>query len=117
MYEVNINKDNKIFTVVAGGYFKPEEANAFMKEYTEKKNSINPGEYSVVLQDNELKVSNEEMVPILSGILKQYIADGFKKIYLLPMKSAVALGQLRKLFATQMLQGKVVEINSIDEIK
>lgn len=107
-FKFEILKDRKIMVIYVEGFFKEEDAGAFLAEYKSKLATINPEEYNLILDGKKLKVSAQEMVPILEGILKMYIEDKFNKIYLVEIDSPTAMMQLKKIGQSFFLDKVVI---------
>jgi hypothetical protein len=79
-FSLTLNKIEKTLYAEAHGSFKPEDAAAFVEEYTKTVSQINPLEYVLNFDSKMLKVSTQDMVPLLTACLEMYKKDGFHKI-------------------------------------
>ncbi len=78
--ELKLNKVTKVVNAKVKGSFTPEDANYFVTEYMKIVNQIDAKEYELTFDCTELRVSTQDMVPMLSGCFEMYKKDGFKKV-------------------------------------
>jgi P pilus assembly chaperone PapD len=79
-FTLRLDKQGKIFYAEVHGSFKPEDANAFVTEYTQNVNSINPTEYELNFDSTKLKVNTQDMVPMLAACFEMYDKAGYRRI-------------------------------------
>lgn len=115
MYKIDVDNLKKRFIISVEGYMKEDEAKQFIDEYESKIKGITPSQYELVLDGKKLKVSQQDLLPILEGLLTSYVKSGFKKIYFITMESAVAMMQMKRvsgnLFDTVTIVDDISEIN------
>jgi hypothetical protein len=78
--ELKLDKTSKILFAKVQGAFKPDDATEFVMAYTKNVAEINPKEYELHFDSTQLKVSTQEMVPMLSACFEMYKKDEFRKI-------------------------------------
>lgn len=78
--ELKLDKVSKILFAKVQGAFKPEDANDFVMAYTQNVAGINPKEYELHFDSTLLRVSTQDMVPMLSACFEMYKKDDFRKI-------------------------------------
>lgn len=79
-YNILVQKPKSNLDIKLGGKFVKEDVDNFMLEFNDTLKTINPKEYDISFDVNELQVSPQEMVPLLEDCFKYYKALGFKKI-------------------------------------
>ncbi len=79
-FEMSLDKNVKEVKIKIGGMFEPEDANSFIKDFTEIISTIKAVEFVLAFDAKELRVSKPEMLPMLEGCLKMYKDAGFKKV-------------------------------------
>jgi hypothetical protein len=95
-FSLMLNKAEKILNAETHGLFKPEDAAAFVADYTHIVGQINPAEYTLHFDSAQLKVSTQDMIPLLSACFKMYKKDGYKKIIFDCGTSATLKMQIRR---------------------
>ncbi len=79
-FNLKLDKPGKVFFAEVHGAFKPEDANAFVVEYTQIVNSINTTEYELRFDSTKLRVNSQEMVPMLAACFEMYKQGNYRKI-------------------------------------
>jgi hypothetical protein len=79
-FSITIDRVRKTLYAEAQGTFSPNDAGAFVQEYTKLVGQINPQEYTLNFDSTKLRVSSTDMVPLLTACLELYKKDDFKKI-------------------------------------
>lgn len=79
-FSLRLERLKKILFSEVHGSFKPEDANAFVAEYTQIVDSIQPTEYELHFDSTKLKVNTQDMVPMLAACFEMYDKAGFKRI-------------------------------------
>lgn len=95
-FNLKLDRVKKVFHAEAHGSFQPEDATAFVAEYTKVINEINPAEYEFQFDATKLKVSTQDMIPMLSACLELYKQAGYRKIVFDCAGSATLKMQLRR---------------------
>jgi hypothetical protein len=78
--ELKLDKVGKILYATVKGFFQPVDANEFVEEYQKNVKLINPKDYELHFNSRELKVSSQDMVPMLSACFEMYQKDQFKNL-------------------------------------
>jgi hypothetical protein len=78
--ELKFDTSTKIVNAKVKGFFAPEDAEYFVSEYMKLIKQIDAKEYELQFDCTELRVSAQDMVPVLKGCFDMYKKDGFKKI-------------------------------------
>lgn len=97
MFVFEKKQAEKKLVITVSGFMKPDEADAFLKEYDENIKSINPAEYTLIIDSTDLAVSKQDMLPVLEGCFQLYMSNGFKKIMMVNPSSVIAKSQMKKL--------------------
>lgn len=79
-FDMSLNKTNKELNIRIWGMYGPDDANSFIEEFTKITASIQPSEFVLFFDAEELKVSTQDMVPMMEGCFKMYKDFGFKKV-------------------------------------
>lgn len=116
MYKINVNSLQKRFEVNASGMFKKEEAIAFLDELEEKIKTINPKEYTLVINAKDQKPSTPNVVPLQEKSIKLYVSTPFAKRYSIVIDSAITNNQIKRLGKEELLEN-ITFIQSIEEVK
>jgi hypothetical protein len=77
--ELRLDKASKVLFAMVQGSFKPEDANEFIVAYNANVAQINATEYELRFDCTALKVTTQDMVPMLSACFEMYKKDGFLK--------------------------------------
>ncbi|MDF2821306.1 MAG: hypothetical protein K0R15_1747 [Clostridiales bacterium] len=80
IYNITNQKSNKNLSIKLGGVFSPADVENFMKDFKKELITINPIEYDITFDSNELQVSPQEMLPLLENCFHMYKEIGFKKV-------------------------------------
>ncbi len=116
MYKINVNSLQKRFEVNASGMFKKEEAIAFLDELEEKIKTINPKEYTLIIDAKDQKPSAQDVVPLQEKAINVYVSTPFAKRYSIVIDSAITTNQVKRLGKEKLLE-KITFIQSIKEAK
>lgn len=114
MFKIKADESKKVITIEVGGFFKPEEGQAFLDAYNKQAKAINPSNYSVIILGEGLSTSTPEMAAVLENTIKMYKSTGFKKYYGTLPKSASAAMQLKRIVSKCGLD--VTFGNSVEDI-
>lgn len=77
---LTLDKKNKILLAVLKGFFRPDDANYFVEEYNKNLKEIDAKEYEFYFNLKDMKVSSQDMLPMLSACFEMYKRDNFKKV-------------------------------------
>lgn len=113
MFKFEKKQAEKVLVITVGGFMKPDEAEAFLKEYEENVNSIKPSEYNLIIDSTDLSVSKQDMLPVLEGCFNLYMSNGFKTILMINPSSVIAKSQMQKL--AQSISYTGIFMDSLEE--
>ena len=99
-YEMTLNKGMKEISIKVRGRYEPDDAKRFAEEFIKLVSTIHPSEFLLWFDAEELKVSNQAMVPVLEGSFKMYKKLGFKKIITTVGSNVALKKQLKKIGIT-----------------
>ncbi|OPX46250.1 hypothetical protein CLHUN_00660 [Ruminiclostridium hungatei] len=97
MFEMEVDKLKKVFTIVAAGFFSMQEGIDFMNEYRSKAAQIVPEEYTLIVDGREVKTSAQDVAEQLKNMIMLYMSVPFKKRIIVQQQSAVAASQTKRL--------------------
>ena len=103
-----------VFIITVSGFIKEDEAQSFINEYKANIKKLIPSQTSLILDGSKLATSAPNMVPILEGCLKMYVADNFKEIFLTEFEQVTSTIQLRNLNANQFFN-KIKMVKSVND--
>ncbi len=100
VFEMNIDKENKVFTAFAEGFFSMEQGIAFCEEFTKACLECSAsGDYIMIVDAQGVKPSTPQVAEALGNALALYSSDNFKfkKRFMLKCASAVTQAQVTRL--------------------
>lgn len=95
-HEISLNKANKELKVKVWGMFESEDAANFIADFKETVSTIQPSETALSFDTTELKVSKQEMMPMLEGCFNMYKDFGFQKVSIETENNAILKMQLNR---------------------
>lgn len=96
MYKLEINNTKKTFNLTFSGMMTPEEVEDFLKEYNSKVSSIPSSEYKLVADASNLRVSKQEMLPLMKNCISLYMQTPFEKRYIVEGDSIITNMQMKR---------------------
>lgn len=81
MFKMTLNQKDGILLISYSGYFTIYDAQLFQRELDLKLASIRPEEYVLVIDMQEVRLSSQELAPLLDEIKKAYSTAPFRCIY------------------------------------
>ncbi|MDP4178821.1 MAG: hypothetical protein Q8900_10830 [Bacillota bacterium] len=96
MYKIEINNIKKTFYLTFSGIFTPDEVDNFLKEYSSKVSSIPSNEYKLVADTTNLRVSKQEMLPLMKNCIALYMQTPFQKRYAVEGDSIITNMQMKR---------------------
>ena len=99
-YEMTLNKGMKEISIKVRGMYEPDDAKRFVEDFIKLVSTIQTSEFLLWFDAEELKVSNQAMVPVLEGSFKMYKKLGFKKIVTTVGSNVALKKQLKKIGIT-----------------
>lgn len=94
-FEFNKPSTNKM-EIKFQGMFEQQDAMAFINEYNMNVKGITPNNCEVLLDAVDLKVSPQEMIPLLEQCFILYKQTGFKKVSMKLGQSSVLKMQVKR---------------------
>lgn len=116
MYKFEIDASKKIFKIVTSGMFKLDEAEAFVAELEKKIKSVDPKQYTLVLDSKEQKPSGPDVVSLQEKAINLYVDTPFAKRYSIVFDSVIALSQIKRL-GKNKISKNITFIDSMDQVK
>lgn len=107
-FEFNQPSTNKL-EIKFQGMFAQEDALAFLNEYQRQVKAINAKNYDVVLNAVDLKVSPQEMLPLLEQCFELYKQTGFKKVFMILGNSVTLKMQVKRVADKAGLNYEIAE--------
>jgi hypothetical protein len=106
-FDMSLDKIKKVLNIRIWGMYTPDDANAFVEEFTKVASSVQAAEFILNFDAQELAVSKQEMLPMLEGCFKMYKTLGFKKVIANVGKNATLKMQLSRVGRNS---GLVIEV-------
>lgn len=115
-FTFKLNKDEKILDSVVSGTFTDEMVEVFLDNYTKLVSSIDPKEYLLRIDCNNLDVLTQEAVPNMDNCARLYIQTGFERITVLVKDNSVLKMQLNRIFKNAGLHFVEIQEVTIEEL-
>lgn len=96
-HEISLDKANKELKVKVWGMFEPEDATSFLVDFKKTVSTIQPSEFVLSFDTGELKVSKQEMMPMLEGCFKMYKDLAFRKVSIGTKDNTILKMQLNRI--------------------
>lgn len=78
---MTLNQKDGILVISYSGYFTVYDAKLFQRELELKIRNINPEEYVLVVDMHDIRLSKQELAPLLDEIKKMYLDAPFRYIF------------------------------------
>jgi len=92
----DLRPQEKVINVMIEGMFTPQNAVDFIAEYQKNVAGIKPSEFALVFDATNLKVSTQEVLPMLENCMQLYKQTGFEKIVVNMGSSAIVKNQVMR---------------------
>lgn len=115
MFNMEVDKSKKLFTIVAAGFFSMQEGLDFIAEYQAKSSEIDPKEYTLIVDGKDVKASAQDVAEQLKNMLMLYMSVPFKKRIIIQQESAVASSQTKRLAKEVPGFETIVFVSSMEE--
>lgn len=111
IFKMDVDRDNKVFTAFAEGFFSMEQGKAFCDAFIETAKDVSKyGDYTLIVDAKGVKPSSPEVTQALADAMSLYVSKEFKfkKRFITRLTSAVAQTQVDRLsrsiegFSSQM---------------
>ncbi|MDP4085998.1 MAG: hypothetical protein Q8934_15450 [Bacillota bacterium] len=96
LYEINIEDNKKTLYVKASGFFKEEDALAYVNDFQAALKKISIPTFKLIVDATEQKAVAQDVVDEIKNVLNLYMGCGFKKIVVINPSSVVAKVQIQK---------------------
>jgi len=107
-HELALNKSKKEVNIRIWGMYGPDDAKSFVEDFTALISTIQPSEYILRFDANELKVSIQTMLPMLESCFNMYKDLGFKKVIIKIENNVTLKMQLKRIGKTTGLDIEIV---------
>lgn len=97
MFNMEVDRSKKLFTINASGFFSEQEGKDFINEYKSKTKEFDPKEFTMILNGRGLKTSTQDVAVQLKDALKLYAQEPFKKKIMIQQASSVGKMQTQRL--------------------
>lgn len=95
-FAITLKNEDKKMDVMVEGMFTSQNAMDFITDYQKNISGIKAAEYELVFDATKLKVSTQEVLPLLENCMQLYKQASFKKIKINMGDSAVVKGQVKR---------------------
>lgn len=85
LFKMTLNQKDGILLISYSGYFTVYDAKLFQRELELKLRNIEPEEYVLVIDTHDVRLSTQELAPLLDEIQKTYMEAPFR--YILSVES------------------------------
>lgn len=97
MYKMELKTNDKIFLITISGMMTEKESISYIEELKKNIRSINPVQYSIVIDSQELKTSPQGLIGLIEEAMSLIVNTPFKKRYSIMPKSAIATSQIKRI--------------------
>lgn len=94
---INLDKDKKILRAVVEGYPDTNKTKEVLGNYTKLLNTVNPKEYSLLVDCSDMGVFKQDSTQTLAQLFKMYTQTGYKHIVFISPKAVVTDMQLKRI--------------------
>lgn len=116
-YKMTLDKVKKEYYIYAEGVFTPEIGMAYTKEFMDKSKSIDPKEYTLVVDVKNLNTNTTDVAQMLSNVLKMYFSFPYKKVIMTKIGNAICMMQVKQLLANTPGHEKLEFVDSVDKVQ
>lgn len=81
MFKMTLNQKDGILVISYSGYFTVYDAKLFQRELEQKIRNIKPEEYVLVIDMHDIRLSKQDLAPLLDEIKKTYLDAPFRYIF------------------------------------
>lgn len=109
LYVIRIEKDKNILFVKVSGFFKEDDAKVYMSEFQTAVNTINPSQYTLIVDGSEQEAIDNHILDDLKFVLMLYSSANFKKIVIVNPISFVSKIQVETCVKEMNFKGTFVD--------
>ena len=113
MFNIKIDRINKVIISVGEGCIEYDDAVVFLKNLYETINSINPEEYTLIIDTSKSKPVPSDIVPMMKESMDICLTTPFKKMFSVVLESTLLKMQAKK--ANRQFVQRMTFVKSIDE--
>lgn len=95
-FNFDLKHEKKTLEVMIEGMFTPQNAQDFIAEYQKNIAGIKPAEFALVFDATQLKVTTQEVLPMLEDCMQLYKQTGFKNIKVSMGSSHIVKNQVNR---------------------
>ena len=95
LFKMTLNQNDGILLISYSGYFTVYEAKLFQRELELRLSRIQPEEYALVVEMQEIRLSTQELAPMFDEIKQTYLSAPFRSIYSVECQ-ALAAGKTKR---------------------
>jgi hypothetical protein len=95
-FTFDLKHEKKTLEVMIEGMFTPQNAGDFITEYQKNITGIKTAEFALVFDATQLKVSTQEVLPMLESCVQLYKQTGFNKIIMNMGSSSIVKNQINR---------------------
>lgn len=96
LFKMTLNQNDGILLISYSGYFTVYEAKLFQRELELRLNRIQPEEYVLVVEMQEIRLSTQDLAPMFEEIKQTYLSAPFRSIYSVECQAQAAGKTKRK---------------------
>lgn len=96
LFKMTLNQNDGILLISYSGYFTVYEAKLFQRELELRLSRIEPKEYALVVEVQEIRLSTQELAPMFEEIKQTYLSAPFRSIYSVECQTQAAAKIKRK---------------------
>lgn len=96
LFKMTLNQNDGILLISYSGYFTVYEAKLFQRELELRLSRIQPEEYALVVEMQDIRLSTQELAPMFEEIKQAYLSAPFRSIYSVECQSGAPAKAKRK---------------------
>lgn len=109
LHEIKVDDDKKTMYVKTSGFFKEEDALAYINEFQATLKKINVPTFKLIVDAIDQKAVPQNVIDEVKGALKLYMDCGFKKVVILTPSSPTAKMQAQSCAKEINFSGEFVD--------
>jgi hypothetical protein len=115
MYKLECKSKEKIFLITFGGLLSKEEGEDFLVNLSGKLRTLNPSQYYVVVDTQDLKASGQDSLDNIKNTIELLITSKFRGYYNIVPKSIITELQAKRVVKNDMFS-LIKPVKSYEEI-
>ncbi|MDQ7095115.1 hypothetical protein REC12_16075 [Desulfosporosinus sp. PR] len=113
MYNFQLIPNEKVFLITMGGLITDQESHKYLEDLLRKLKAFNTAEYYLVIDTQELKASQQEMLGQVKKGIELLVATPFKGRYNIISKNHITTMQANRIAHEALTQ--ITPVKSYDE--